>query len=131
MAKNLDYGYCKAAPMLDWLGNKWALVVLLKISESEPVRFNELYRSIPAVSEKALAQVLRQLATDGIIIRMLYPDVPPRTEYSLSDLGRTLLPCVEALREWGRENFDRIMLNRTNRYAEEDSQQKTSSYGND
>lgn len=114
MAKKLDYEYCKAAPMLEWLGNKWALVVLMKISENEPVRFNELYRNIPSVSEKVLSQVLRQLATDGLISRELFPDVPPRTEYSVTDFGRTLLPHVESLLEWGRENFDRIMSNRGN-----------------
>lgn len=114
MAKKLDYEYCKAAPMLEWLGNKWALVVLVKISENEPVRFNELYRNIPSVSEKVLSQVLRQLTTDGIIRRDLFPDVPPRTEYSVTDFGRTLLPHVEALINWGRENFDTIMSNRQN-----------------
>lgn len=114
MAKKLDYEYCKAAPMLEWLGNKWALVVLVKISESEPVRFNELYRTIPSVSEKVLSQVLKQLTTDGIIDRQLYPDVPPRVEYSITDLGRTLLPHVQALIDWGRENFDRIMNSRQN-----------------
>ena len=112
MAKKLDYEYCKAAPMLEWLGNKWALVVLVKISENEPVRFNELYRSIPSVSEKVLSQVLRQLATDGIIRRELFPDVPPRTEYSVTDFGKTLLPHVESLLNWGRDNFDTIMSNR-------------------
>ncbi len=115
MVKNLDYEYCKAAPMLEWLGNKWALVVLVKISENEPVRFNELYRNIPSVSEKVLSQVLKQLTTDGIIERQLYPDVPPRVEYSITDLGRTLLPHVQALIDWGRENFDRIMENRNNK----------------
>ena len=83
MAKKLDYEYCKAAPMLEWLGNKWAL-----------------------------SQVLRQLTTDGIIRRELFPDVPPRTEYSVTDFGRTLLPHVEALINWGRDNFDTIMSNR-------------------
>ncbi len=112
MAKKLDYEYCKAAPMLEWLGNKWALVVLVKISENEPVRFNELYRNIPSVSEKVLSQVLRQLTTDGIIRRELFPDVPPRTEYSVTDFGRTILPHVEALINWGRDNFDTIMSNR-------------------
>ena len=112
MAKKLDYEYCKAAPMLEWIGNKWALVVLVKISENEPVRFNELYRNIPSVSEKVLSQVLKQLITDGIIERKLYPDVPPRVEYSVSDFGRTLLPHVEALINWGRDNFDQIMKNR-------------------
>ena len=112
MAKKLGYEYCKAAPVLEWLGNKWALVVLVKISERGPVRFNELYRNIPLVSEKVLSQVLRQLTADGIIRRELFPDVPPRTEYSVTDLGRTLLPHVESLINWGRENFDTIMSNR-------------------
>ena len=114
MAKKLDYEYCKAAPMLEWLGNKWALVVLVKISESGLVRFNELYRNIPSVSEKVLSQVLRQLTADGIIRRELFPDVPPRTEYSVTEFGKTLLPHVEALLNWGRENFERIMENRKN-----------------
>ena len=114
MAKKLDYEYCKAAPMLEWLGNKWALVVLVKISENEPVRFNELYRNIPSVSEKVLSQVLKQLATDGIIERQLYPDVPPCVEYSITDLGKTLLPHVEALIKWGQDNFEQIMTNRHN-----------------
>ncbi len=112
MAKKLDYEYCKAAPMLEWLGNKWAMVVLVKISENEPIRFNELYRNIPSVSEKVLSQVLRQLTTDGIIRRELFLNVPPRTEYSLTDLGKTLLPHIEALIAWGRETFDAIMSNR-------------------
>ena len=94
--------------------HKWALVVLVRISENEPVRFNELYRNIPSVSEKVLSQVLRQLTTDGIICRELFPDVPPRTEYSVTEFGKTLLPHVEALLNWGRENFEQIMENRQN-----------------
>ena len=112
MVKKLDYAYCKAAPMLEWLGNKWTLVVLMKISEKEPVRFNELYRTIPSVSAKVLSQVLRQLAADGIIRSELFADVPPRTEYSVTDFGKTLLPHIEALINWGRDNFDTIMSNR-------------------
>lgn len=114
MAKKLDYDYCRAAPMLEWIGNKWTLVVLMKVSESGPIRFNELYRNIPSVSEKVLSQVLRQLTADGIIRRELFLDVPPRTEYSLTALGQTLLPHVEALISWGRDNFDTIMSNRQN-----------------
>lgn len=112
MAKKLDYEYCKAAPMLEWFGNKWALAVLVKVAENQPVRFNELYRNIPAVSEKVLSQVLKQLTADGLLRRELFPDVPPRVEYSVTELGETLLPHVEALMDWGRENFGRIMLNR-------------------
>lgn len=112
MAKKLDYEYCKVAPMLDWLGNKWALVVIVKISENGPVRFNELYRTIQSVSEKVLSQVLKQLTTDGLIHRELFPNVPPRTEYSMTEFDKTLLPHVEALIKWGRDNFEQIMSNR-------------------
>ncbi len=113
--KKLDYEYCKTAPMLEWMGNKWALVVLLKVSENEPMRFNELYRTIPAISEKVLSQVLRQLYTDGILDRQLYPNEPPRVEYSVSDFGNTLLLLVQNLIDWGRENFDTIIKNRQDR----------------
>lgn len=113
MARKLDYRYCKAAPMLEWLGNKWALVVLMKISLDEPVRFNELYRSIPSLSEKVLAQVLKQLMADGLIRRELFPDVPPRVEYSVTDFGRTLQPHIDALMKWGQENYDKILSNRS------------------
>lgn len=118
MAKKLDYEYCKAAPMLEWIGNKWALVVLMKISENEPMRFNELYRTIPSVSEKVLSQVLKQLTNDGIISRRLFPDVPPHVEYTISDFGKTLLPHVEALIHWGQTNFDQIMANRQKAFCD-------------
>lgn len=112
MAKKLDYGYCKAAPILEWIGNKWTLAVLVKISENKSVRFNELFRTIPSLSEKVLSQVLKQLTLDGIIHREIFPDVPPRVEYSLTDLGKTLLPHIEALIKWGQDNFEQIMNNR-------------------
>lgn len=115
MEKKLDYGYCKAAPVLEWMGNKWALVVLLKVEEGGTVRFNELYRNIPSISEKVLSEVLRQLYTDGLLDRQLYPDVPPRVEYSVTELGRTLLHHVKGLITWGGENFDTIMEYRASR----------------
>ena len=110
--KKLDYDYCKTAPMLEWLGNKWALVVLVKISDNEPMRSNELYRNIPSVSEKVLSQCLKQRTLDGIIRRELFPDVPPRVEYSVTDFDKTLLPHVEALMKWGQDNFEQIIINR-------------------
>lgn len=112
MAKNLDYAYCKAAPVLEWIGNKWTLVVFMKIAGNSPIRFGDLFRSIPFISEKMLSAVLHRLVVDGIIDRKLYPDVPPRVEYSVTAFGYTLLPHVEALAEWGKENSEQIMKNR-------------------
>ena len=69
MRKKLDYDYCSASPILEWLGDKWALVVLLKLHENEVIRFNELYKTIPSISEKMLSTVLRSLVTDGLVNR--------------------------------------------------------------
>lgn len=112
MAKNLDAHFCKAAPILDWIGNKWTLVVLLRIHEVGIQRFNEIYRGIPSISEKVLSQVLKQLTTDGLLKRDVYPDVPPRVEYSLTAFGETLIPHIKQLALWGRENYETIMTNR-------------------
>lgn len=112
MRKKLDYEYCSASPVLEWLGDKWALVVLLKLYENGIMRFNELYKLIPSISEKMLSTALRSLETDGLIHRTVYPEVPPRVEYEVSDLGKTLLPHLNALVKWGQDNFQTIIQNR-------------------
>ena len=99
MRKKLDYEYCSASPILEWLGDKWALVVLLKLHENGVIRFNELYKAIPSISEKMLSIVLRS-------------SVPPKVEYYISEFGETLIPHLEHLKQWGQENFETIMDNR-------------------
>lgn len=112
MRKKLDYEYCSASPILEWLGDKWALVVLLKLHENGVIRFNELYKTIPSISEKMLSTVLRSLVTDGLVSRKIYPSVPPKVEYYVSEFGETLIPYLEQLKQWGQENFETIMENR-------------------
>ena len=102
MRKKLDYEYCSASPILEWLGDKWALVVLLKLHENGVIRFNELYKTIPSISEKMLSTVLRSLVTDGLVSRKIY----------VSEFGKTLIPHLEHLKQWGQENFETIMDNR-------------------
>ncbi len=94
-----------------WSSSSKISITLESSNNYKVTEINELYRNIPSVSEKVLSQVLRQLTTDGIIRHELFPDVPPRTEYSVSDFGKTLLPHVEGLFNWGRDNFDTIMSN--------------------
>lgn len=112
MRKKLDYEYCSASPILEWLGDKWALVVLLGLHEHGTVRFNELYRIIPSISEKMLSGVLRSLVTDGLVNRKPYPSIPPKVEYYVSDLGNSLIPHLERLKQWGQDHFETIMENR-------------------
>ena len=92
MRKKLDYDYCSASPILEWLGDKWALVVLLKLHENGVIRFNELYKTIPSISEKMLSTVLRSLVTDGLVGRKIYPSVPPKVEYYAVSYTHLTLP---------------------------------------
>ena len=105
MRKKLDYEYCSASPILEWLGDKWALVVLLKLHENGVIRFNELYKTIPSISEKMLSTVLRSLVTDGLVGRKIYPSVPPKVEYYVSEFGETLIPHLERLKQWGKKTL--------------------------
>ena len=112
MRKKVEYDYSSASPILEWLGDKWALVVWLKLHENGVIRFNELYKTIPSISEKMLSTVLRSLVTDGLVGRKIYPSVPPKVEYYVSEFGETLIPHLERLKQWGQENFETIMENR-------------------
>lgn len=91
---------CPVATAVRLIGNKWKLLILRDLLE-RPWRFNELLRDLPGLSQKVLTDNLRQLENDGIIVRTVYPEVPPHVEYSLSELGRTLEPILDALRAWG------------------------------
>lgn len=88
------------------LGGKWKPIILHMLSEGT-MRFGELKKNIPPVSQKMLTQQLRELEADGIIKRKVYSEVPPRVEYSLTDRGITLKPILQDLYAWGQKNeFD-------------------------
>ena len=80
----------------------------MKLHENGVIRFNELYKTIPSISEKMLSTVLRSLVTDGLVGRKIYPTVPPKVEYYVSEFGETLIPHLEQLKQWGQENFEMI-----------------------
>lgn len=113
--KKLDDDYCPAATAIEYLGNKWVLAVFVTLHESGTMRFGELYRTIPSISEKMLADALRMLETDGLIAKRIYPEIPPRTEYRISELGASLIPHLKGLMQWGRENRQTIEENRARR----------------
>ncbi len=92
--------YCPVEVSMDVLGGRWTTVVLAHIKES-PRRYSELKRLIPDISEKMLAQRLRELEAVGIISRTVLNDTPPHVEYDLTDNGRSLGPALQALYDWG------------------------------
>jgi len=82
------------------LDGRWKLVILFQLFGGRVLRFSDLERAIPAVSQKMLIQQLRQLENDGIVKRIVYPQVPPRVEYSLTEWGQDLCPVLDALLKW-------------------------------
>ncbi len=94
---------CPMVYTLNMIGGKWKPVILHMLSVGV-MRFGELKRNIPPVTQKMLTQQLRQLEEDGLIHRKVYAEVPPKVEYSLTEKGETLKPVLEHLYAWGAEN---------------------------
>ena len=84
------------------IGSKWKLLILRNLM-ARPWRFNELKKDLNGVSQKVLTDSLRSLEEDGIVTRTVYPEVPPRVEYALSDLGESMRPIIDVMQRWGLE----------------------------
>ena len=91
---------CPVATTVQLIGSKWKLLILRNLLV-RPWRFNELKKDLEGISQKVLTDSLRSLEDDGIVIRTIYPEVPPRVEYSLTELGRSLKPILDAMWTWG------------------------------
>ncbi|WP_240770221.1 helix-turn-helix domain-containing protein [Nocardioides sp. GY 10127] len=98
---------CPTRTVLDRVGDRWTMLVLLLLAERTH-RFSELSRTIQGISPKVLTQVLRGLERDGLVVREVHAEVPPRVEYTLTDLGRTLVDAVAALDAWSRRHIGEI-----------------------
>ena len=104
---------CPVRNVVARFGNKWALLVILVLSENEPIRYNELGRKIPDISSRVLSNTLRILEADGLVNRRFYQEVPPRVEYSLTETGRSLVPIIIKLTEWAQNNMKTIIDHRS------------------
>ena len=105
---------CPIRNILAKLCDKWSLLVIYTLNKAgtETVRFKELQREIPDISQKMLTVTLRTLEDDGYVTRTVYPEVPPRVEYALTERTRSLLPHINALIGWALENKDAIIKDR-------------------
>ncbi len=98
--RHQDYTQCPVEAALDLMGGKWKAVILFRVME-QTRRFNELRRLLPKVTQRMLTNQLRELERDGLLHREIYAQVPPKVEYSLTDFGRTLVPVLITLKDWG------------------------------
>ena len=103
---------CPIRNVVARFGDKWSLLVLLVIDSVEIVRFNELGRLIHDISTRVLSTTLKNLEADGLISRKVYAQVPPKVEYALTDIGKSLIPLIMQLAEWAQANMKSIMDHR-------------------
>lgn len=99
---------CPVATTVQLVGSKWKLLILRNLL-LRSWRFNELRKDLQGVSQKVLADSLRSLESDGIVARTVYPEVPPKVEYSLTPLGESLRPVLDAMERWGLEYKRQIL----------------------
>ena len=110
--KFIDTENCPVRQVLDRFADKWSMLVIILLGTEEKMRFNELSQTIGNISQKMLTVTLRKLEADGLILRTQYAQIPPRVEYELTELGRTLLPLIGDLTAWAEKNIGTILENR-------------------
>ena len=94
---------CPVATTVQLIGNKWKLLIIRNLVYKGKQRFTDFVKTVPGISKKVLTENLRALEDDGLIEREVFAEVPPRVEYSLSELGKTLKPILDAMSDWGTE----------------------------
>ena len=104
----VEYEQCPATEVLHRIGDKWTLLLLVLLGK-RPYRFNELQRAIEGISQRMLTRTLRVLERDGIVRRTVFPTVPPSVEYSVTELGRSLLVPLSAVADWAVEHHAEIV----------------------
>ncbi|MBQ8989900.1 MAG: helix-turn-helix transcriptional regulator [Prevotella sp.] len=106
-----EYLACPIRNVISRFGDKWSMLVLFMLHRSETgiLRFNEIRRLMTDCSQKMLSQTLKNLEQSHLVHREVYPEVPPRVEYSLTDTGKSLMPAIMALIEWGKEHFNEVV----------------------
>ncbi len=97
---------CSIEYTLKKIGGKWKTVILWHLGTDGTLRYNELRRLLPGVAHKVLSQQLKELEEDGFILRTQYDTIPPKVEYSMTELGSTLMPILKLMHTWGNEHGD-------------------------
>lgn len=103
---------CPVRDVLCRFGDKWSVLVLVTLQANGTLRFSDLLRSLGDISQRMLTVTLRSLENDGLVVRTVYAEVPPRVEYGLTDMGRDLMPHIEGLVGWALEHMPRILAHR-------------------
>jgi len=104
---------CPVRNVVDRIGDKWSVLILMLLDEGKVMRFNEIYGSIRTISQKMLTVTLKSLEADGLVIRTVYPQIPPKVEYRLTSRGKSLIPHLHSLVIWAKNNLGDIRESRS------------------
>ncbi len=104
--------YCAITDVIDMIGDKWSVHAIITLGKNDKLRFGELKKSIYGISQRMLTVTLKHLERDGLLTRTVYPQIPPKVEYQLTDLGRSLLGQLMQLSLWAEENMNHILRSR-------------------
>ena len=107
-----DYENCPVRNVVDRIGDKWSVLVLMTLNDGEVLRFSEVFSAIHTISQKMLSVTLKSLEADGLVSRTVYPQIPPKVEYRLTARGKSLIPYLHGLILWARENLGEIKESR-------------------
>jgi DNA-binding HxlR family transcriptional regulator len=110
-----NYNFDPACPVrnvLDRFGDKWSILIIIILGEAGKMRFNGLHKTIGDISQKMLTTTLRTLEADGLISRKVFPEIPPRVEYELTEMGKSLVPHITRLSAWADEHMPAIKRSR-------------------
>ncbi|MGV3508930.1 MAG: winged helix-turn-helix transcriptional regulator [Sphingobacteriaceae bacterium] len=100
--------HCPVTDVIDRISDKWSVHAIIMLGKTDKMRFGELKKRIHGISQRMLTVTLKHLEQDGLLIRTVYPQIPPKVEYQLTDLGRSLLGQLVQLSEWASENMNEI-----------------------
>ena len=114
--RNALYPNCPIRNVLSRVGDKWSMLILFTLENHPTIWFKELQRNIPDISQKMLTATLKALEADGLISREVFPEVPPRVEYALTEKGKSLLPLIDNLLTWASNNMEDIIASRERFY---------------
>ena len=114
--RNALYPNCPIRNVLSRVGDKWSMLILFTLENHPTIRFKELQRNIPDISQKMLTATLKALEADGLISREVFPEVPPRVEYALTEKEKSLLPLIDNLLTWASNNMEDIIASRERFY---------------
>jgi DNA-binding HxlR family transcriptional regulator len=112
LKKYSDTDHCPVRNVLERFGDKWSLLVLMLLEDGQVLRFSEISSYIRTISQKMLAVTLKTLEADGLVKRTVYPQIPPKVEYELTAMGKSLMPHLHELAQWAVVNMEQIKASR-------------------